>query len=427
MLNSDVKEQQTAIVVNVFSRENDDDAFTEFLELVSSSNISVVAQVTSTRQNPDSKFYIGSGKADEVAEVIKLYEPDVVIVNHDLTPGQERNLERHISCRVISRVGLILDIFAQRASSHAGKLQVELAQLQHLSTRLVRGWTHLERQKGGIGLRGPGETQLETDRRLLGERIKTINARLSKVHKQREQGRQQRKRNEIPVVSMVGYTNAGKSTLFNRLSNSGVYAANQLFATLDPTHRRLELNGADPIILTDTVGFIRDLPHELVESFKATLDEVREADLLLHVIDVYADNREFIRDEVNTVIEQIGAADVPQIEVYNKIDLHSDIETKVEYASEDHQTAKIWVSAVTGEGMDTLTELIQRTLQSGVESHDLIIPASEGRFRSMLFEMGTVREEECLDNGDWKIQVDIQGKRLHKLVNEANKPIIDLH
>lgn len=426
MLSSESKDQQTAIVVHVFSRENDDDAFTEFLELVSSSDIKVLAQVTSTRQNPDSKFYIGSGKADEVSEVVKLYEPDVVIVNHDLSPAQERNLERHISRRVISRVGLILDIFAQRASSHAGKLQVELAQLQHLSTRLVRGWTHLERQKGGIGLRGPGETQLETDRRLLGERIKTINARLSKVHKQREQGRQQRKRNEIPVVSMVGYTNAGKSTLFNRLSNSGVYAANQLFATLDPTHRRLELKG-DPIVLTDTVGFIRDLPHELVESFKATLDEVREADLLLHVIDVYADNREFIRDEVNSVIEQIGAVDVPQIEVYNKIDLHDDIETKVEYASEDNPTAKIWVSAVTGEGMDTLAELIQGTLQSGIELHDLIVPASEGRFRSKLFEMGTVREEECLDNGDWKIQVDIQGKRLHKLVNEAKKPIIDLH
>ena len=427
MLDTDVRIQQTAVAVHVFSRENDDDSFTEFLELVASSDTEVVARVTSTRQNPDPKYYVGTGKADEIAEVVKLFAADVVIVNHDLSPAQERNLERHISCHVISRVGLILDIFAQRASSHAGKLQVELAQLQHLSTRLVRGWTHLERQKGGIGLRGPGETQLETDRRLLGERIKTINSRLTKVHKQREQGRQQRKRNAIPVVSMVGYTNAGKSTLFNQLSNSGVYAANKLFATLDPTHRKLELEQNETIILTDTVGFIRNLPHELVESFKATLDEVREADLLLHVIDVYADNREYIRDEVNSVIEQIGATDVPQIEVYNKIDLHGEIKSQAEYASVDYPVAKVWVSAKTGEGLDELKQLIKSSLLNGVESHDLIIPASEGRIRSRLFEMGNVTQEQCLENGDWKIQVDIQTKRLHKLVNEANKPIIGLH
>ncbi|HCB43376.1 MAG TPA: GTPase HflX, partial [Pseudomonas sp.] len=293
----------------------------EFIELVRSAGAENAGFLTISRHQPTPRFLIGSGKVDELRALVKASEGELVIFNHTLTPSQERNLERELECRVIDRTGLILDIFAQRARTHEGKLQVELAQLDHLSTRLVRGWTHLERQKGGIGLRGPGETQLETDRRLLRVRIKQITKRLEKVRSQRDQARRARRRAEIPVVSLVGYTNAGKSTLFNTLTVSEVYAADQLFATLDPTLRRIDLADIGPVILADTVGFIRHLPHKLVEAFRATLEESSQADLLLHVIDAADEERESNVDQVHHVLGEIGALELPMLEVYNKIDL----------------------------------------------------------------------------------------------------------
>ncbi len=292
----------------------------EFIELVHSAGATDVAFVTGSRQSPDSRLFVGRGKVEEIHQQVSLYDAEVVIFDHTLSPAQERNLEKELQCRVLDRTGLILDIFAQRARSHEGKLQVELAQLKHISTRLVRGWTHLERQKGGIGLRGPGETQLETDRRLLNIRIKQINKRLEKVKNQREQGRQSRKKADIPTVSLVGYTNAGKSTLFNQMTQAEVYAADQLFATLDPTLRRLDLPNQQPIILADTVGFIRHLPHDLVAAFRSTLQETIEADLLLHVIDVSDEQRDLYCEQVQKVLREIGADNMPQIEGMNNID-----------------------------------------------------------------------------------------------------------
>ncbi|MDH5361199.1 MAG: GTPase HflX, partial [Gammaproteobacteria bacterium] len=298
---------ERAVLVSIDFNDHDEASTDEFRELVESTGAEVVAIVSGKRRSPDSKYFVGAGKAEEIQQVLRAHEGELVLFNHSLTPGQERNLEKLMECRVLDRTGLILDIFAQRARSHEGKLQVELAQLRHLSTRLIRGWTHLERQKGGIGLRGPGETQLESDRRLIGDRIKQLNKRLDKVRRQRDQGRRSRRRADIPTVSMVGYTNAGKSTLFNRLTHAEVYAANQLFATLDPTLRKLELGGGQVAILADTVGFIRDLPHDLVESFRSTLQETREADLLLHIIDAADPRRNEKIEEVNAVLAEIEA------------------------------------------------------------------------------------------------------------------------
>jgi GTP-binding protein HflX len=281
-----------------------------------------------------------------------------VIFNHELSPSQERNLEQRLKCRVLGRTGLILDIFARRARSHEGKLQVELAQLQHMSTRLVRGWTHLERQKGGIGLRGPGETQLETDRRLLGQRIKTLKKKLDKVRSQREQGRRSRSRGGVPVVSLVGYTNVGKSTLFNKVTSAEVYADDRLFATLDPTLRRVKLHDTEMLILADTVGFIRQLPHDLIESFSSTLEETRDAALLLHVVDCAASDRDDLMHHVNDVLQQIEADEVPQLIVYNKIDKLEGMEPRVE-RNADGDIERIWLSARTGEGLELLRQALQ--------------------------------------------------------------------
>ncbi|MEP7043998.1 MAG: ribosome rescue GTPase HflX, partial [Dokdonella sp.] len=302
--------------------QHDPLALEEFGELARSAGARVVGTLTARVERPNPRYYVGTGKAEELREQRVALDADLILVNHTLTPVQERNLEKLTECRVVDRTGLILDIFAQRARSHEGKLQVELAQLKHMSTRLVRGWTHLERQRGGaIGLRGPGETQLELDRRLLGDRVKQLQKRMQKVETQQTTARRSRQRNALPVVALVGYTNAGKSTLFNALTGSAVYAADQLFATLDPTLRRLDGLDCGPILLADTVGFIRDLPHDLVAAFRSTLAEARDADLLLHVIDASDPERDERIADVETVLAEIGADDLPQVLVYNKIDL----------------------------------------------------------------------------------------------------------
>jgi len=411
---------QRALIVYVdFKNCRVDGEYNEFCELVKSTGLEIVSTIKTTRLRADARLFIGVGKAEEIRVTAEKYDADVVIFNRLLTPAQERNLEMFFGIRVIDRIGLILDIFAQRALSYEGKLQVELAQLQHLTTRLIRGWTHLERQKGGIGLRGPGETQLETDRRLIGRRIKTIKERIQKVRKQRYQSRQQRKKQNIPVISFVGYTNAGKSTLFNYLTDANVKVEDQLFATLDPTLRRINTDNGNDIILTDTVGFIRDLPHELIESFKATLDEVKEADLLIHIIDVDQEQRQQRIDEVNQVISMIGASHVAQIEVYNKIDMHSAQKRRIEI-SENNKITRIWLSSRTGEGVDLLLEAMNRYLNKHKRPHYINIPVSAGQLRAKLFDIGAVKQENIDDMGGWVMKVELEEYKLHKLCKEAN-------
>ena len=411
---------QRALIVYVdFKNCRVDGEYNEFCELVKSTGLEIVSTIKTTRLRADARLFIGVGKAEEIRVTAEKYDADVVIFNRLLTPAQERNLEMFFDIRVIDRIGLILDIFAQRALSYEGKLQVELAQLQHLTTRLIRGWTHLERQKGGIGLRGPGETQLETDRRLIGRRIKAIKERIQKVRKQRYQSRQQRKKQNVPVISFVGYTNAGKSTLFNYLTDANVKVEDQLFATLDPTLRRINTDNGNDIILTDTVGFIHDLPHELIESFKATLDEVKEADLLIHIIDVDQEQRQQRIDEVNQVISMIGASHVAQIEVYNKIDMHSAQKRRIEI-SENNKITRIWLSSRTGEGVDLLLEAMNRYLNKHKRPHYINIPVSAGQLRAKLFDIGAVKQENIDDMGGWVMKVELEEYKLHKLCKEAN-------
>jgi GTP-binding protein HflX len=387
-------------------REN----LSEFKELVLSSGAAILAITTSSRSRPDPKYFVGSGKAREIAELVKQYDADLVLFNHTLAASQERNLERLIECRVLDRTGLILDIFSQRARSFEGKLQVELAQLKHLSTRLVRGWTHLERQKGGIGLRGPGETQLETDRRLLNIRIKQINKRLEKVQKQREQGRQSRQKADIPTVSLVGYTNAGKSSLFNVLSDDHVYVRDQLFATLDPTLRRVELAKDVPLILADTVGFIRHLPHDLVTAFRSTLQETAEAQLLLHVIDSADENRDANIHEVEKVLSQIGANEIPCIQVMNKVDLTGTI-PRLDFA-DDGKVKRIWLSAASGEGVGLLKQTLIDMFREQMVEADLSLSPADARVRAKLFQLGAIRSESIDDEGRFLLHISISRRDL---------------
>ncbi|RJG05895.1 GTPase HflX [Noviherbaspirillum cavernae] len=346
-----------AALVGVDFGEGDFTASLEELSLLAkSAGAEPVITIIGKRGSPDAALFVGSGKADEIAQVAEDKQLDLAIFNHALSPAQQRNLERHLKVRVIDRTSLILDIFAQRAQSHEGKVQVELAQLQHLATRLIRGWTHLERQKGGIGLRGPGETQLETDRRLLGDRVKALRARLDRLQRQRETQRRARSRNQTFSVSLVGYTNAGKSTLFNALTKARAYAADQLFATLDTTSRRIYLGEAGNVVISDTVGFIRELPHQLVAAFRATLEETIHADLLLHVVDAASPVRMEQIDQVNMVLKEIGADHIPQVLVWNKIDM-AGLEPALEHDEYD-KIRRVFISAQTGDGMDLLRQAI---------------------------------------------------------------------
>jgi GTP-binding protein HflX len=409
---------ERAVLVHVnFPGGSNHEDLEEFTELVHSAGAVPVATVTGARTTPEPRLFVGSGKAEEILAAVRQYEAELVIFNHSLSPSQERNLERFLSCRVLARTGLILDIFAQRARSFEGKLQVELAQLHHMSTRLVRGWTHLERQKGGIGLRGPGETQLESDRRMLNARIKVINRRLEKVEKQRDQGRRARQRADVPTVALVGYTNAGKSTLFNTLTGARAFVADQLFATLDPTLRRIDVQGVGALVLADTVGFIRHLPHELVAAFRATLEETCKADLLLHVIDTQDKEKSAHIDQVNGVLQEINAQDIPQIRVYNKIDL-ADAEPRVE-SSEDGRIDKVWVSAVTGAGLDLLAKALTDHFQ-GAQVHGwLHLPATAGSARSSLYGIGQVLSEHVDEQGSWWLEICMAQRNIDKLLRET--------
>ena len=370
----------------------------EFEELVLSAGGDPVAFITGKSVSPNAKFFIGTGKLQELQTVVADNEAEVVIFNHTLSPSQERNLEKELQCRVLDRTGLILDIFAQRARTFEGKLQVELAQLRHMSTRLVRGWTHLERQKGGIGLRGPGETQLETDRRLLRGRITMIEQRLEKVRSQREQGRRSRQRSAIPTVSLVGYTNAGKSTLFNRVTGSDVYAENQLFATLDPTMRRIELADIGAVIMADTVGFISHLPHKLVEAFRATLEEAANSTLLMHIIDAAADERIRNIEQVELVLEEIGAAELPQLKVFNKIDLLGDVSPRID-RDDTGKPVAVWLSAQSGLGCELLDQALSELLGTEMVVGQLLLSPQDGRLRAALYAQQAISAESFREDG----------------------------
>ena len=415
---------ERAIIVHLDIRQiQDPDDLNEFELLADSAGADRLALVTGSRSRPDAKYFVGSGKAQEIAELVREYDADIVLFNHNLSPSQERNIEALVQCRVLDRTGLILDIFAQRARTYEGKLQVELAQLNHLSTRLVRGWTHLERQKGGIGLRGPGETQLETDRRLLQVRVTQLKNKLEKVRQTRAQGRARRQKSDVPTISLVGYTNAGKSTLFNRLVDENIYAADQLFATLDPTLRRLDWQGVGRVVLVDTVGFVRHLPHELVESFHATLEETLEADLLLHVIDSSSEDMHEQIQAVKNVLAEIDN-DVPVLNVYNKIDL-TDEPAHIGYAKEG-QPNRVYVSSRQNLGMEELSLAVQQLLTGNLTTFDLTLPYSAGQFKNTLYELGVILEESYDDNGHECLTIRLPSDRLKQLLGQANLKPLDV-
>lgn len=398
--------ERVVLVSLPFSRDSREDDSAEFRRLAESAGAQVCAILFARRRRIDASTYVGTGKVEEIRQLVAREDASLVLVNQDLTPVQERNLEKALGCRVLDRTGLILDIFAQRARSHEGKLQVELAQLEHLATRLVRGWTHLERQKGGIGLRGPGETQLETDRRLLRARLRKLHQRLEKVRTQRAIRRKARHKVPIATVSLVGYTNAGKSSLFNRLTQAGVFVADQLFATLDPTMRRIELSGNTSVIVADTVGFIRHLPHDLIEAFKATLEEVVAADLLLHVVDASSADRRDAMERVQQVLDQIQAENVPQIVVFNKIDVTEQTPRIERDAS--GAIVKVWMSAKTGDGTELLLRALSQHFRRRRLRRQLVLPPCAGRLRAQVHEHLHVVHERSTQAGGWLLDVAME-------------------
>jgi len=408
-----------AVLVHIdFSDESKREDSDEFLELTRSAGAEPLAVIRGSRNAPSPRLFVGEGKLEEIRTAVEENHADLVLFNHSLKPSQERNLEKELQCRVLDRTGLILDIFAQRARTYEGKLQVELAQLEFLTTRLIRGWTHLERQKGGIGLRGPGETQLETDRRLIRVRINSIRRRLKKVRVQRETSRRARVQAEIPAVSLVGYTNAGKSTLFNRITDADVYTANQLFATLDPTLRRIELGDVGTLVLADTVGFIRHLPHKLVEAFQATLQEAAEATLLLHLVDAASCERDDNVAQVENVLAEIGAADVPTLMVFNKIDLLEQtarIDRNAEGIPE-----RVWLSAATGEGCDLLLQAINERLATKIVKGTLKLEPEQTRLRAGLFNLNAVLDEHYNDEGQCQLKLRLAQKDFRQLLSQLN-------
>jgi GTP-binding protein HflX len=397
----------------------------EFKQLAASAGALPVATVTGRRDRPDPRYFLGSGKAEELKEAARASAADVILIDHALSPSQERNLEKLIERRVLDRNGLILDIFAQRARSFEGKLEVELAQLKHIASRLVRGWTHLERQKGGIGLRGPGETQLETDRRIIGQRVKLLTKRLAKIRQQRETGRQMRAEIPVPSLALVGYTNAGKSTLFRALTGADAYVADQLFATLDPTVRRIVLPGGTPVVVADTVGFIRELPHELVAAFQSTLTEARAATLLLHVVDASNPRREEQIAQVDAVLAEIGAQHIPQLLVYNKID-RLESEARIE-RNADARAVAVWISAQQRLGLDLLVNAVAERLARFARRARLRVPASAGALRSRLYAAQAVRSETSAPDGSIELAVELPDLELLTLARTSGVQILEVH
>jgi GTP-binding protein HflX len=405
-----------AVILHPVFRSTGADVLDEFQELALSAGAEIDGIITAPREKPDPRYFVGSGKIEELNALVEETGANVILVSQSLSAIQERNIEKICQCRVLDRGTLILDIFAQRAQSYEGKLQVELAQLRHLSTRLVRGWSHLERQKGGIGLRGPGETQLETDRRLIGARIRQLNARLEKVSRQREQSRRQRVRSRAPLVTLVGYTNAGKSTLFNTLTGSSVGTQDRLFATLDPTVRRMLDMHCGDVLLADTVGFVSDLPHELIAAFRATLQEAREADLLLHVIDASDPFHMERQHDVEKVLESIGAGKIPVIRLFNKIDRTGQ---EVTLRRDDRgRPSSLSVSAISGDGIKQLREAVSDMLAGGRINHWIELQGSDARLRAQLFELGVVSEERIADNGSWVLHIDMPVETAERLARK---------
>jgi len=419
------KSGEVAILVHIsIASESQRDDPTEFEELALSAGAMPVAYITGSRKKPTPDYFIGSGKLQEIATAVQAHKAELVLFNHALSPSQERNLEARLECRVLDRTGLILDIFAQRASSHEGKLQVELAQLSHQRTRLKRGWTHLDRQKGGIGLRGAGETQLELDQRMIAQRIKTINKSLGKVRSQRKQGRRSRQRAELPTISLVGYTNAGKSSLFNRITHADNYVADQLFATLDSTLRRIDLPNYGAALLADTVGFIRHLPHELVEAFRATLEETAAADLLLHIIDAANESHQDFIGEVNSVLTRIGADSVRQLQVMNKLDLIPGQEPEIQ-RDESGKPVRVWVSAKTGAGLPLLYAAISELLAGALVEATLQLDPDQTRLRSQLYARNFIEAEQIDEAGHYLLSLRLPRQDLDRILQQSSTVVLE--